>query len=588
MLDGLEKDFSSEFGDDGDGGGDLLSSIADAASSASSTTSSAVSSAENAVSSTVSDASSSSGLQSLIATVEGATSAAGGVAASLTSGDFVAAGNKALQIVQQAAAQSHSFGSTADAGLAMSAKFASAGATIGSVVPGIGNVIGAVVGAIIGFVAGVVDSLGGNMVTGQNATDKYTAFWKTYKFFSGSPLDSSDVPSGYKINDYRSTWFEKLTSSNSSNGDVWAITGKGLAPDGVTVIPIYDGSWFGVKTGQVPLFKIHRDAYWTGWPNYYSMMQGSGAVALHLTTSIVSPDNQPAMDLFMGGNGTEPVAGIDYALWLASQPTGMKQLSAAPVELQADIIPKMALATATLIYMPYVPVLAAAGCYSPLGIDAVRKAATKQGTAAGAQVGQCIALSVPKDDLTLLLHAFAFLDKHSPLQYVVQRQGIWADLDTVDSKGNRSTVVSALTHAIGACTASQSKNMSDATTVLNKANAALAVPLPKSRIATLAMNAQIQALNWKTPYKNVDCLAGDSQAQIDAKIGLTKKLGGVSQASTPVKIVPKTVSKPKSQLTSHHWWIEATVASLVGIGVYKAVHSKAFLSRFRHFEGKHK
>ena len=80
---------------------------------------------------------------------------------------------------------------------------------------------------------------------------------------------------------------------------------------------------------------------------------------------------------------------------------------------------------------------------------------------------------------------------------------------------------------------------------------------------------------------------GQSQASIDAKIGLTSKLGG---AKAPVKTAPtaKAVAKPKSQLTSHHWWIEATVASLVGIGVYKAVHSKAFLSRFRHFEGKHK
>ncbi len=167
----------------------------------------------------------------------------------------------------------------------------------------------------------------------------------------------------------------------------------------------------------------------------------------------------------------------------------MKILQAAPSELQATILPLMPMATAVLLYMTYVPVLAAAPCYSPLGISAVRKAAASQGSKAGPQVQANLAASFPPDDSTLLAHAVAFMTQHgfdaksgSPLDYVVPRKGLWAT---------------------------------------------------NSPVAASLQSQLAQAQRRPPP---ADCLRGKTLAEIDARLGITKKMGGVAPPPpAPVK-----------------------------------------------------
>lgn len=360
----------------------------------------------------------------VLATAEGALSAADGIAASLEQGDYLSAGQQALKIVQQAASEAHSADKTLAAGAVMAAKFSAAGAAVGSVVPVIGNVIGAVVGAIIGFVAGVIDSLSGNVESGSAAYDDYSSLELTYemlkdpKLFSpdwtypkGLPFIPSMKPSG--------AWFSKvgqddakLKAAGFSNiGDLrghyknlyMLLTGKVNSDGSVAAAP---------QLKTIP--NISRNGYWSTWPAVYKQFLGSGATASRLDfKSGIDSDEQPALDLFMKGNAKKslaPVAGIDYALWIAQQPDGLKQLHGADVGLQASITPLMPMAAATVLYMPYVQVLAAPKKYSPLAIDATRQAAQKQGSQAGDQVAKALALSMPKDDLETLLHAYAFLD----------------------------------------------------------------------------------------------------------------------------------------------------------------------------------
>lgn len=717
-MNGLEQDFGGEFGDDGDGlSGMADSALSDASSAATnlgSTATSAVGDAVGAVGGGTAGAIASgvagsavaqgtgaaqaalansgvgSAVTSILSTVDGAMTAAGGIESSLQQGDYLSAGSQALQIVQQAALANSSTEAVGKAGLLLAAKFSAAGATIGTVIPVIGNVVGAVIGAIVGFVVGVSYAVMGNVPKGIAVV--YTA------------LNLQIVYEGFRRS---SQWFSRTAGKNDSY--------MSLPPPGI---------WGPGLNSQTKLDEplkikdslVSRDAFFKTWADTYRTLQGSGETSsFSLFSSSNKIDFQPALDMMMIGGWpspnqvfddsmlrsgsrldcgfNRPCMGMDYALWLAKQPDGgMSIMKSAPPELQATILPMMPIAVAARLYRSYVQVLAAPACYSPSAIDAVRKAAMSQGQKAGDQVSQCLALSLPNDDLGMLMHAYAFLNvpilEHPPmstltsgqklnpgdtlyspsgqyrltlqhdgnlvlygskddsnatwstgvhpqgvsflilqsdgnlvlyapdgktaiwspntagnkgdiltlqddgnlvlydtiagkhaiwntgtvayfstypiLSYMVERKGIWSDTN------GKSPTLDGLRKAIAQCVFSRMKgDIKVATAMLFKANSDAFLEISVSQLNALATQAKGE--KWSgDPFK------GESTAQLDNQIGLTSKLGGAGGKPglihrTPVRNKP-VAAKPKTNLTNKHWWIEAIVAALIGIGVYKVVH----------------
>lgn len=646
-----------------------------------------------------------SGITNVLATAEGAMTSADGIANSLQSGDYLSAGAQALKIVQQAAGEVHSADKALAAGGLMAAKMAAAGAAIGSVVPVIGNVVGAIVGAIVGFVAGMIDSLSGNLLSGGDAQAFFQGYQNSYLLLKDSSLVSKSIMApAIKAGLYDPTksknpgWF-LLSAKDDAGWKNNTLFGAG------NYVGQYRELLTAVVNKKVGNPVISRNAFWQTWPKAYIDSQGSGATATRISfSSGINTDEQPALDLFMQGSSTDPIsptAGIDYALWLAVQPDGLKQLHADPVELQASITPIMPLAVATFIYMAYVQVLAAPNKYSALAIDAVRQAAIKQGNQAGPQVAQVLQLSLPSDDLELLLHAYSFLnvpeaqgqadypaqsslysgqtlqsgssiwdqtnryrltlqpdgnlvvyaskddsnhlwasntvgsnaayltmqddgnlviytkDKHPVwasntagskgavmtlqpdsnlvvysgarslkaiwtagipakpfsiyplLSYMVERTGLWGSVD------DNTPTVKALKKTIGQVLWTRVKSIDDAKAILNKLNGQDALQLSQPKINDLAASAQSESNNWKKTFPG-DPYKGASAAAVSSLTGLTQEKAITQRHHTKPTKGAKASAKAasKSNLTNHHWWIEAVVAALVGIGVYKVVHPK--------------
>jgi hypothetical protein len=582
-MNGLERDFGgeSEFGDDGIDLSSLTSAAGSAAglgsnlaSSASGLASSAVSTASglaSTASSAVGDVANMSpqdamnaGL-SVLATAGGVTGAAAGIASSLDSGDWSGAASQALQLAQAAA--NGSSDSAIKAGESLAIQGASAGAAIGTVVPIIGNVVGAVIGAIVGFCEGVLQTVAGNLVSGASDQSHQMAsnLEKTYEGLRfDKPADRQSHVQYVATNPMGDTGYRYTPPTNAKLSNGWFDKGRNA-------------------TGS-------RDWFWGYYliPLYESL-QGSGAGA-HITMvgSTGISDFQNALNDFMTGRSSTSqyatIPLVDLAMWLAQQSDGVKLLKAMPPDLQAQVAPLMPLAIASALYLTFVPIIAAAGCYSPLALNAVRAALTKEATTAGSQVAQIVALSIPSDDLSMLLHAYSFLGHGSPLWYAVpggpgdqspQASGsIWSGYDK-----QNNAIVKGLVMAIAQCLASKASSGASAMSLLQNANTTLGTNEPRfgaqiapADLSILFLKASLVSKNWKAKYTG-DCLRGLSTAALDKKIGLTPKLGGVTPVVKPiVKPVTKPAATPKSNLTSHHWWIEAAVASLVGMAVYEIVH----------------
>ena len=188
--------------------------------------------------------------------------------------------------------------------------------------------------------------------------------------------------------------------------------------------------------GGAAWFKPNTPGGLTGRDNFFSV------VPAHYAASIT--DGMTPWDIVLSGSesngGDRPLIAIDYALWCATKPDGLKALMQKGTDpgLQAKIFPLMPMSFATIVYMCYVPVLAAPGCYSPAAIQAVRQAANAQVAPAGNLVAQCMAISLPPDDVQLLLYAFHFIyyegdagdprtshRPESPLNYLTARDGLW-------------------------------------------------------------------------------------------------------------------------------------------------------------------
>jgi hypothetical protein len=365
----------------------------------------------------------------VLTTVSGANNAAAGIMSAALSGDWAGAGAQALKAAQ-AAAQ----GSSSDA-LKMAgegaAKAMAVGASVGTVVPIIGNVVGAIIGAIYGFVTGLADYLDAQVLGADNdlAVSQVAPIAVSWAAGVQAGGTGGFLYPGQKPGD-RSVWF-------------------GTAKNAGTTLDNTDqhGNHLPVV---IPKTDTTRESFWRNFVEAgYPIMLGSGGQAnLHFATGSDAADVEPTLQAWLSGKfrGTQdspqnkPV--MDLALFLARQPDALKILAAAPQGIQGLVMPLMPMAIATLLYMPFVPVLAAAGCYSPRAIKATRIAATTSAAKAGQQVAGIVSQSFPSDDLSTLVHAFLFCAQNSPLFYLVERKGMWA-LD--------GTVIKALATIIGQC-----------------------------------------------------------------------------------------------------------------------------------------
>jgi hypothetical protein len=140
-----------------------------------------------------------------------------------------------------------------------------------------------------------------------------------------------------------------------------------------------------------------------------------------------------------------------------------------------------------------------------------------------------LAKSLPADDVLLLVHALSFLTApgpKSPLDYMAPRTGIWAP----DGK-----LVASLVAITGQ--AAWVTKQGGAGQAVRTASTALPTPLDPALLKRI--DDAIQAAKGKPA---VDCLAGKTQAQIAARIGLTPKLGGVAPPPPPAP--PKRIVAP--------------------------------------------